>query len=226
MYLSKLDGLTTEAARATPDENHVPFLQNVAFPTKQHTVRCRAYQRGRSSFLPTQVRRLGQYLVRLGHAELTKGTKVGVVPPYLGRWRQHGVFASLNPRVVKVPIAVMDDHLIADGNVLNGIPNRVHNPRHVTATNMKVIRLAHLLAHADHINRGTASRPNIIVVDASRHDADQYLIGFDFRDVNLLHLKRRARITKTFLAYYLRQHLLRNFTDWWQGTNRNCARHP
>ena len=55
--------LCAQATRATPDENDIVLLENVALPPKQHAIGRSPDQRGSGGFLPCQPRRLRHHLV-------------------------------------------------------------------------------------------------------------------------------------------------------------------
>ena len=66
----------------------------------------------------------------------------------------------------------MGNYLITDGDVVHRIADSVHNPGEITATNMEFVWLAPFLTHTDDVNRSSACRPNIVVIDARCHYPD------------------------------------------------------
>jgi hypothetical protein len=109
---------------------------------------------------------------------------------------------------------VVNDDFVADGHVVYRVAQPVHDARHVTSADMEVIGLAHFLADANDVDGDAAGGPDVVVVDAGRHDGDQHLMWLELRHFDFFDLKGASRIAKAILAHDLGEHLLWNLADW------------
>ena len=208
-----LQGHGPEAARCAPYQHRVAGLDCMRRPAHQHPVGCRGAKQVAARLLPGQVLRAGLALVRLRLRELAVGAVVGLVAPDAGRGRQHRILAREHPRVVRLPPAGMDHHLVAGPDVRDLRANRLDDAGAVAAAGMEIFRLA--LAHPllDDVDRVTERRPDIVVVDARRHDIDEHLVGLERRNRNDLMLPGVLRFAEPVLAHEEGMHRLGHFAE-------------
>lgn len=70
----------------------------------------------------------------------------------------------------------MDRHLVADLEMGHILADLVDNAAGVAAADVEALRLASLVACADHIHGDAQAGPDVVVVDAGRHHVDQHLV--------------------------------------------------
>ena len=105
----------------------------------------------------------------------------------------------------------MDHHLVADLEVGDILADLVDNAAGVAAADVKILRLASLVAGRDDIDRHAQPGPDVVVVDARRHDVDQRLVVSRFGHVDHLHLPGLGRLAEAIGAHrpgvHLRRHI-------------------
>jgi hypothetical protein len=108
---------------------------------------------------------------------------------------------------------VVDYDFVPDGYITDISTNCVNDPGNVATANVEIVWLSHLLSDTDHVDRDASGGPNVIEVDPRGHYANQYLVRFDFRDIDFLYLEGRTGIAESVLANDLREHFLGNFPN-------------
>jgi hypothetical protein len=120
----------------------------------------------------------------LDPGELAERSVVRVVAPDLRTRRDHRVLARGYPGVVGVPDTGVDDDVVAHRCVLHVLADRVDDAGRVGAADVEVLALAALLPCGDLVDRVSAGRPHVVVVDAGRHDGNQDLARPDLRGLD------------------------------------------
>jgi hypothetical protein len=108
---------------------------------------------------------------------------------------------------------MMDDDFITNLDILDVGADGLDDAGRVAATNVKIPGLTLLLPDRDDIDRNTARRPDIVEIDAGRHDGDQYLVGLEARYRDRLDLKRATRVSETILPDDLGKHPFRHLAE-------------
>src|SRR3989449_11779551 len=103
------------------------------------------------------------------------------VPPDASALREHRVLARAPPWIVGPPPAAVDDHLVADLDVLHVAADGPDDARAIAPASVELFGLTRLLALADHIERRAQRGPDVVVVDPRGHHVDQHLVGADRR---------------------------------------------
>ncbi len=211
--LHDLDGHGAETAGAAPDQHRIVRLHLVFGPAVQHAIRGRADQDVGRGLFPVHVLGLRHALVRLDLGELGEAAVVGLVSPDPERRRVHRVVAGLDPRAVAAPHAAVDDDLVADLHVGDVLADLVDDARGIAAADVEILRLAGLVARLDDVDRDAERGPDVIVVDAGRHDVDEALVVRDVGDLDHFLLERLHGLTEPLPADQPGVHLLWNFTE-------------
>ncbi len=153
---------------------------------------------------------LGLALVRLRTGELAVAAVVGLVAPDTGRRRQHGVFASEHPRIVRLPPAAVDDDFVADRDLGDLVTNGPDDARAVAAAGVKILGLALFLAIGDDVNGETEGRPHVVVVYSRRHHVDEDVLRPHGGSRDHFALPRSLRFAEAVLANAEDMHLFGN----------------
>ena len=211
--LGDLDRHRAEPAGAAPNQHRVAAPHLVLGPAVQHSPGGGGDQHVGSRLLPGHVLRLGHALVRLHPGELSETAVVGLVAPNAERGRVHRIVAGDHPGILRIPGGAVDHDLIADFHVLDVLADLVDDARGIRAADVEVFLLARLLPGLDDIDRDAEGGPDVVVIDARRHDVDQHLVVLDRGDVDDLLLERRRRLTEPTLADQPRVHLRRHLAE-------------
>ena len=106
-----------------------------------------------------------------------------------------------------------DDDLVTDRDVVDLIADAPDDARAVAATGVEVLRLALALAVGDDVDRGAERGPDVVVVDAGRHDVDQHVLRADLGGRDDLALPGVARFAEAVLADQEGVHLFGHVTE-------------
>src|SRR3989441_12076269 len=101
----------------------------------------------------------------LAAGELAVAAVVGLIPPDASALREHRVLARAHPWIVGPPPAAVDDHLVADLDVLHLAAHSPDAARAVAPAGVEILGVARLLALADHIERRAQRRRDGVPVD-------------------------------------------------------------
>jgi len=202
-----------EPAGRSPDQNHIPALDDVGRPAHEHPVRRGSAEEEAARRLPGQALRLRNTLMGLAAGKLAVAAIVGLIAPDARRFGEHRVPARAHPRVVGSPPAAVDDDLVADPRVLDVAADGPDDAGAVAAAGVEVLGLARLLALADHVERRAQRRPDVVVVDPRRHHVDQHFVGAEGRRRDDLAPPRLARRAETVLPHDVRVHARRHVAD-------------
>jgi hypothetical protein len=113
-----------------------------------------------------------------------------------------------------IPPTMMDNDLIPDFDTFDLGAYGVDDARRVATAYMKIPRLTLSLADGDDIYRDAARGPNVVEIDAGRHDGDQHLVGQKFGYRHHLDLESASRVAETILPDHLSPHLSRHLAEW------------
>ncbi len=107
----------------------------------------------------------------------------------------------------------MHDDFVADVPVPDVGTGLIDDARRVGAADVEVFRFAGPVANANDVDGRTEAGPDIVVVDACRHDVHEHVVRADFRHVDDLRLERLAGLPEAGLADELRVHPRRDVPE-------------
>ena len=200
--LGDLDRLAAEAARRPPDEDDVALADGVGRPAGEHPVGGGADEHVGGGRGPGEVGRLGEHLVGLDPGELGERPPIRLVAPDPVARGGDRVATRLDPGVLDVPDAAVDDHLVADLDVLDALADLPDDPGGVAAADVEGLGLAGAVPRPDHVDRTPEGGPHVVVVDAGGHHVDEHLALAGPRGGHLL--------TEALRPDGLREHALGN----------------
>jgi hypothetical protein len=209
----QLDRQRPEAARGAPDKDDVALLDGVRRPAVEHPICGRAGECRRRRLLPRERLGLGQALMRLHLGELRERAPARVVAPHPERRGQTGIPAIDHPRVLEVPLAGVDDDPVPRADVRHAFADRVDDARRVRTDDVEIGRFAPPRLRLGDVDGHAASGPDVVEVDARRHDHHERLVGTDRGDVDHLVADRVLGVAVPVGPDQLRVHTGRHLAD-------------
>src|SRR3954454_3662430 len=184
-----------QAARGAPDQDLLAGLQVAA--RHEHAPGGEVHEAVGRGLLPGQLRRLGQQLLGLDLGELRERAPRRLVAPDALRRRGHRVQA-VDLGVLVGGLVAVDDDLVALLPARDARADLPDDARGVRAADVVAVLRVVAVLHDRH--RLAERRPDVVVVDAGRHHADDDLEGAGLRYFDLLDLEGVLGLAEALLA--------------------------
>src|SRR4051794_11137965 len=202
--LADLRGEDAEAAGGAPDQDLLAGLQVAA--RDQHAPGREVREAVGRGLLPGQVLGLWQQLLGLDLRELRERAPGRLIAPDPLRRRRERIEA-VDLGVLVGGLVAVDDDLVALLPARDAGADLPDDARGVRAADVVAELRVVAVLHDRH--RLAERRPDVVVVDAGRHHADDDLEGAGLRYFDLLELEGVLRLAEALLADDPRGHLLR-----------------